>query len=210
MDMSKAIVFLGAGGLAQSLLDQFEYELPRRFRGFYVSSEFMDNRNTIDGFIVSDDLRSFDECEFISVVGDPRLTEKLVNAAMQSGLRPAKALVHRLALVSRKAHIGEGSVICAYATVGPDVRIGKHVFVQQFSNVAHGSTIGDCSHVSCHVQVSGDAVVGERCLLGTSTSIRQKIKIGRDVISGMNAAIAKDVPDGVTVVGVPARIVETT
>lgn len=41
-----------------------------------------------------------------------------------------------------------------------------------------------------------------------SNGVRQDIRIGENAIVGAGAVVVKDVPDGVVVVGVPARVLK--
>jgi acetyltransferase-like isoleucine patch superfamily enzyme len=53
--------------------------------------------------------------------------------------------------------------------------------------------------------LAGDVRVGDRSWIGIGASVRQGVRIGDGVIVGAGAAVVSDVPDGLTVVGVPAR-----
>lgn len=49
--------------------------------------------------------------------------------------------------------------------------------------------------------------IGNNCYIGPGAKIFGKIKIGNNVAIGANAVVNKDFPDGVTIAGVPAKIV---
>ena len=51
-----------------------------------------------------------------------------------------------------------------------------------------------------------EVYVGARSWIGIGSSVIQQVRIGSDVIVGAGAAVVSDVPNQVTVVGVPARI----
>jgi serine acetyltransferase len=48
-------------------------------------------------------------------------------------------------------------------------------------------------------------VLGERVFVGSGARILGGLTIGDDAVIGAGAVVTKDVPAGVTVVGVPAR-----
>ena len=52
-------------------------------------------------------------------------------------------------------------------------------------------------------------IIGDNVYIGPGAKLFGKIKIGNDVAIGANAVVTKDVPDHVTVAGVPARIINT-
>ena len=55
-------------------------------------------------------------------------------------------------------------------------------------------------------RLAGEVQVGERSWIGIGASLIQQIRIGCDVTIGAGAAVISDLPDGVTAVGVPARV----
>ncbi len=50
--------------------------------------------------------------------------------------------------------------------------------------------------------------VGDNVFIGAGARVLGGIKVGNDAVIGANAVVIKDVPVGVTVVGVPAKIVQ--
>jgi serine O-acetyltransferase len=52
-------------------------------------------------------------------------------------------------------------------------------------------------------------VVGDRVYLAPGAKVFGPIRVGHDVAVGANAVVNRDVPEGVTVAGVPAKIVST-
>ena len=50
-------------------------------------------------------------------------------------------------------------------------------------------------------------VIGDYCYIGSGAKIIGKVKIGDYVNIGANAVVTKDVPDRVTVAGVPAKVI---
>ena len=98
-----------------------------------------------------------------------------------------------------------GSLSCVDAgTIEPtwvedDVKTNSHV------HIAHNSRIGRGSILGAAVSISGSTRVGSRCWFGPGAVVRNKVTLGDGVTVGMGAAVVRDVGDGQTVVGVPAR-----
>jgi acetyltransferase EpsM len=68
--------------------------------------------------------------------------------------------------------------------------------------------LGNYVHVSPNATLCGDVNIGEGAHIGTGAIVIPGIKIGEWVTIGAGAVIIKDVPDKVTVVGNPGRILE--
>ncbi len=52
--------------------------------------------------------------------------------------------------------------------------------------------------------------IGDRCFLGYNSVIMPGVTIGSDVIVGAGAVVTSDVPDGMVMGGVPARVIGNT
>ena len=116
--------------------------------------------------------------------------------------------IHATACISKRATIGEGTVVMAGVTVNSDTVIGKHCIVNTSASIDHDCILGDYAHVSPNATLSGDVHVGEGTHIGAGASVIQGIRIGKWSTIGAGAVIIKDVPDHVTVVGNPARIIK--
>ncbi len=115
------------------------------------------------------------------------------------------SIVHPSAVVHRSAVIGAGSVVLAGAVINPDVRMGEHCIVNTGSRVEHDCFLGRGVHIATGAALGGRVRIGEEALVGTGASVRPDIRVGDRAIVGVGAAVVKNVPAGVTVVGVPAR-----
>jgi serine O-acetyltransferase len=51
--------------------------------------------------------------------------------------------------------------------------------------------------------------IGDNCYFAPGSKVIGKVSVGSDVVVGANSVVTKDVPDSVTVFGVPARIVSS-
>ena len=58
------------------------------------------------------------------------------------------------------------------------------------------------------VVVCGSVEIGEDCFIGAKSVIREHLTIGNNVLIGMGSVVTKNIPDGETWVGNPARKIE--
>lgn len=77
--------------------------------------------------------------------------------------------------------------------VHPDVRVGKNCRIHSAVNI--GIFDGKCP------------TIGDNVYIGPGAKIFGGIRIGDNVTIGANAVVNRDVPDNVTVAGIPARII---
>lgn len=116
--------------------------------------------------------------------------------------------IHPRAYVHPSVTIGEGTVIFAGAAIQPDTVIGRHCIINTNSNIDHDCIIGDYSHIGPGVSLAGNVTVEEGALLGVGAVAIMGVKVGKWSIVGAGAAVVRNIPDNVTAVGVPARILK--
>lgn len=117
-------------------------------------------------------------------------------------------LLHPAATVSRYARIGTGSVVFAGAVVNADVRVGMGSILNTGCSIDHDCVLGDIVHICPGAHLAGGVRVGNQSWIGIGACVRQLICIGERVVVGAGAAVVADVPDDVTLCGVPAKIVK--
>ena len=118
-------------------------------------------------------------------------------------------ICHTSAVVGENVSIGDGSIICAGAVVTTDVEIGRCVTVNFGCTVGHDDRIGDFASISPGANLSGRVTVGEGTDFGTGAIAIPGKTIGAWSVVGAGSVVIRDLPDNITAVGNPARIVKT-
>jgi len=112
---------------------------------------------------------------------------------------------HPSAIIEPETQISEGTFIAAKAVVGTRTTIGKSAIINTGATIDHDNNISDFVHVCPGVNLAGEVTVGARTMIGIGASVIQGISIGKDCLIGAGSVVIRDVPDGGTVAGNPAR-----
>jgi len=137
-------------------------------------------------------------------IGDNAARERCLERILTAG-HPVATLVHGSAVVAPSARLGSGTVVMALAAVNPDAVVGEGAILNTGSVVEHDCRLGRLVHLSPNAALGGNVSVGDRAHLGLGAVALPGVRIGRDVRVGAGAVVNRDVADGLTVVGVPAR-----
>ena len=126
------------------------------------------------------------------------LTYRLMQASQRYRLTPLAMLFNKLTpcIIGRGADFGPGFVLIHSngVVINTGVRGGRNIFIE------HQVTIG--------AEKQQAPILGDDIFIGAGAKILGNVRIGSRVKVGTNAVVTKDVPDGATVVGIPARVIK--
>lgn len=142
----------------------------------------------------------------IVAFGDNKKRVELATLAKKIGYSLINAIAPS-AVISRCVTLGEGIVICPNVSINPDAKIGDNVIINTGAIVEHDCVIEDGVHIAPGVHLAGGVKVKKNALVGIGATIIDDLTIGENSIVGAGAVIIKDVPDNVTIVGVPGKII---
>ncbi len=210
----KLLVIIGAGGLGRevaSLVNDINKESIT-----WDLIGFIDDRKkgqTVEGYPI---IGKFDDVfelkptpAVVIAIADSAIRLKMFERLMAKGVRVV-SVVHPSVVMSDYVDIGEGTIICAGSVITTNVKLGKACIINPNCFVGHDSGLSDFVSLMPGANIAGDVTVGEGTYLGLNSTVINKVKIGAWSTIGAGAAVVKDLPDHVTAVGVPAKIIKST
>ena len=143
--------------------------------------------------------------DFIIGVGGPDNRQKLSSEATAVGGRLATVVSQKAYVGKLDVHLGLGVCIMPCAMVTTDAEIAEGTLINAAAAVSHGCRVGRYCEVSPGVRLLGRTTVGDYCEIGTNAVVLPDVTVGNRCRVGAGAVVTRDVPDDLTVVGVPAR-----
>lgn len=137
-------------------------------------------------------------------VGEPCLRRETHGQIEHFGL-PAATIVHPAADIGMDCSVEAGLVAAGGARVTTNVRLGRHVHLNQNCTVGHDTTLGDFVSVNPLAAVSGYCTLADGVMVGTTAAVLPRLHIGEDARIGAGACVVHDVPARAVAKGVPAR-----
>jgi len=143
--------------------------------------------------------------QIIIAVGDPKNRYFIYEKIIKNNLKLA-ILKDPNAIVSNSAHIESGVIISEFCTIHSNVVIKTNSLIQPFCCIGHDIEIGRHTVISTTSNIGGGSTIKDRVLLGMNCSVLQNIVIESDSLVAMGSVVFRDVPEGATVLGNPARV----
>ncbi|MBU5615222.1 acetyltransferase [Geomonas azotofigens] len=210
--MSAPVLILGAGGHAKVLVEALLAD-GALMAGVVDADPGRLGQSVLGVPVIGDDRVVEDfPCDTVRLVngigsvGLPNLRTSIFERFSECGYRFA-TVVHPSAVVASDVELGEGVQVMAGVVLQPSCRIGRNAIINTRASVDHDCTIGDHTHIAPGVTVSGGVTIGSGCHVGTGATLIQGVRVGDGSVIGAGAVVTKDVAAGVTVVGVPAKVV---
>jgi sugar O-acyltransferase (sialic acid O-acetyltransferase NeuD family) len=142
-------------------------------------------------------------------IGDGNIRRKLAAKCGGAGVHSIDVRAKN-SVFFYESQAAEGLVLCSFATITANAKVGRHYHGNIYSYVAHDCVIGDFVTFAPGVMCNGNVHIEDHAYIGTGAILRQgkpdkPLIIGAGAIVGMGAVVTRDVPPGVTVVGNPAK-----
>jgi sugar O-acyltransferase (sialic acid O-acetyltransferase NeuD family) len=182
MKAKSLILILGAGGHAMACIDVVEAE--GRYRVLGLVGWKKETGRKVCGYSVvgtENDLPSLlkKTTHLVNGIGQiksPQLRIKVFDKLVRMGvIFPAIKSPH--AYVSKKAKLGEGTIVMHRATLQAGVQVGKNCIINDHALLEHGVSVGNHCHVSTGAILNGDVQIGEGSFIGSGSTIQEGVVI---------------------------------
>lgn len=211
---AKDLYIIGAGGFGREVA-----WLVRRINtkhSIWNVKGFIDDNPALLGQI-QDGYRVIGNCEDLIRLSTPNtycvcaiggaITRKRIIEKIDGKVKIA-TVIDPSAIISESVSIGEGTIICAGTIITVDDKIGNHVIINLDCTIGHDDVIDDFVTLYPSVNVSGNCKLGMCVEMGTGSQIIQGLRVGTGTIVGAGACVVKDLPENVTAVGCPAKVIK--
>lgn len=197
--MNAKWVIIGAGGHGMVVAETIE-SMGGEVVCFWDDDQ---SKKSCNGYPVTQfEQEATDDVNVVIGIGNNEIRYRFADKGFKHDL----AIIHPAALISRSSKIASGTMVMPGAIVNAMASIGRHCILNTNCSVDHECVIGDFVHIAPAATLAGNVEVGEGTLIGMGAAILPYVKIGKWCKIGAGAVVVKDVPDGRTVMGVPAKI----
>jgi sugar O-acyltransferase (sialic acid O-acetyltransferase NeuD family) len=206
------LLLIGASGLAREVL-----ACVRENGQFDVVGVLDDDESragsTLDGSPIlgpASHVLRYPEARVVVCIGAGSVRERVVARLAGLGFPGYRfaTVVEPSVRVPSCCDIGPGSILLGNVTLTTGITVGSHVVMMPGVTVTHDDVVEDFATLAAGVSLGGGVRVGRAAYLGMNSSVRPGTRVGAGSRVGMGAAVLRDVPDGETWAGVPARVLE--
>jgi sugar O-acyltransferase (sialic acid O-acetyltransferase NeuD family) len=209
----KPMIILGAGGHTKVLIDALLRQ-SANLLGITDPNPGKIGESILGVPVIGDDdkIRAYspDSIELVNGIGiinSEKRRQQIFENFKRQGYKFA-SVIHDSAVLLSEVELSEGVQIMAGAVIQPGSKIGTNSIINSKACIDHDSIIGDHVHVAPGVTISGGVQIGDGTLIGAGATIIQGIIIGAYSIVAAGAVVIRDVLDGMTVMGIPAKVVK--
>jgi sugar O-acyltransferase (sialic acid O-acetyltransferase NeuD family) len=201
------LVFVGGGRLAGILYSTFR----RQYDVLGYGDDVYENAYLTVTYGLpclgrSDALASLGGDDVVAVVTVTEAAARKKYAELLDALSfETTSLIFPTAIIDEHARIGKACIVRHQAVISAQAELGRNCMVADNAYVGHDSVVGAYCYIAPGVNINGSVTIGEGCFVGTGAVILPDRRVGIGCTIGAAACVVSDVPDGQTVVGVPAR-----
>lgn len=143
----------------------------------------------------------------IVALGNPVVRLRVMDRARAKGMHFISA-IHPSASMAQNVTLGEGNLVGARAILCTGARVGNGVIINTASILEHDAIVADGVQLAPGAIAAGRTILDKGAFIGLHALVIPRVRIGAYSVVGVASVVINDVPDGVFVLGNPARVVE--
>ena len=208
------MVIVGAKGLAKELLTVLQWN-GEGGNLFFFDNVNVDTPDFLYGrFPVLKSWQMLEEHlltkspEFVLGVGGADARKILAEKVVSMGGNPCSIVSNHALIGEFGNQIGKGVCILSHAIITADANIGEGTLINKSVIISHGSKVGQYCEISPGAKILGRTTIGDQTEIGANAVILPNVIVGTGCKVGAGAVVAKNIPNGLTVVGIPAKPVK--
>lgn len=200
------LIIIGAGSLGVMTLDaalEMNY-----YQEIYFIDDNKEKDEFIHGYRVIGRVEKLKEVnqddDYVIAIANNKIRKKIAEEFKLNYVN----IIHPKANVSSFVKLGAGNIILSNTSIDPNVKIFNHVIINKNNSIGHDSILHSYSQVSPGSSFGGFVTLEEGVFIGLGSAIIPNQCIGSWSTLGAGAVVTKDLPNNVTAVGVPAKIIK--
>jgi sugar O-acyltransferase (sialic acid O-acetyltransferase NeuD family) len=208
------IVIFGAGGFGREVAwiidDINRARADYRILGFIADNEFTRAGELLNGYPVLGGPEWLEGKKGISAaiaLGSPVSRLAVLSRLDPYGLHYPN-LIHPSVVIATGVQIGEGNVVSAGCILAVNSTISSFCQLNLHSTIGHDCVLENFATTACGVDLAGYSHIGFGAYMGNHVTVLPSVKVGAFATVGAGAAVNRDLPPGVTAVGVPAKVIK--
>ena len=162
------------------------------------------NRRNVDKF------KKYKDVYFIWSLRSTNLGKKILQKYNNLDISERRLLTvqHPTAVISKYSKVGNGVTIHPFVNIGPGVIIKNNIHIFSHSLIGHNTILSHFSYIANNASIGAFVTIKEGGYIGMNASIKERIIIEKWSTVGMVSVVIKNVKEGSTVVGNPAKALE--
>lgn len=201
-----SIYIVGAGGFGRETLDALLAATSGENASREPTIRFVDEHlagTTVRGLEVVSGQEATSG-RYVIAIANPTVRRRFAEQLAAGGLVPI-SIIHPRAIIGPETEMQAGCVVLGGAHVSSSVVLGQHVQVNYNATIGHDAVLEGFVTVLPGANVAGSTSIHSGATIGSNACVLQSLTVGTDATVGAGAVVTRDVPDGVTAKGVPAR-----
>lgn len=207
----KNLIIIGARGFGREV-----YDLAKHCSGYnteYIIKGFLDDKTdaladfkNYPGIISSVEQYEIQENDvFVCALGSIKWKKHYVEMVQAKGGQFIN-LIHPTTNLNTNVVIGQGVIMFMNSNVSNDIFIEDFVTIQGYVGLGHDTKIGKWSHLNTYSFTGGFVILEEEVTLNTRATVLPHVIVRKGATVGASSLVIKNVKEGITVFGVPAKI----